>query len=1044
MRRGVIPKVVPPSLARIAARPRISRLILEGADHGAVWVQAPGGTGKTTALAVVATGLRRPVVWLHLDSGDGEAGTFFHFLALAVTRAMPRAGARVPAFSAASKSEGEFFARTFARAALAAAPKSGAVLVLDNLQDIPEESSTHGLIATLCEELSSAWMVLIASRHVPGGPYSRLLGEGRLAILPAHEFAFSREELKATLRERGILDEERLEQLWTQSGGWITGAILLAMQPLTESRGSKPIPGDPTLLFDYFATQVLSHLDAEDRRLVTRTALLSTVSPEAAGRVAHVTSNPPRYRYHDLFRDFLRERARQALPAAELAALRRDSAAALLGEREPLAALELLAEDGDWDRFEAAAVEWTPVLVEQGHFRAVGSLLERMPPERLDCQPWLLFWLGQCELHWSDDRARLRLGRAYERFEACGDRVGQLLAAIDLPAVALNLHRSYEDHYLWLSRVEELASHVEEVRSPHLALKALSGLVVAMMRSPALAERGDEVARLILEQLPRVDNPNLRIMALTRLANVAWRQRRPAFGRRALAIAAEQGLESRASPLIVLHWLYEAITFDAFFGDLERGLQNARKAEQIAASMDSRIAQFDATLLHLEIACDLNDRGLARRLLKRLEELCDPSRALNRLGVAGFRGRIALLEADGRRAGEEADTYRALWDELAVPESRRISLAMIELGALAIQRRYDEALARADHYRSIIYPFDAKHLETTAAWIRAAAAIDAGASDALSTLADAMAMANAHDDFHPLRCANVFVARLCDRALAWGIEPAYVKALVARRRLEPPDPDSPSWPWRIRVRTLGAFAIEIEGSDVGVTVRSPKVHELLQIAIAFGAEQVPVDRITRVLWPGERREGVQQAFDTTLHRLRKVLGSDTAITVSDRHLTINRREVWVDALALERRITRLDASASAADRNALAEIVSAYHGHFLHHVDAVWKREMHERLWGGMRRILIAGAGRAMVAGSMEDAERILYFIVDRDPIAEDAFAAILRMHLERGQPTEALRAYRRCAAALEDELGIEPGPELQALVARVETRPPARKPPKV
>jgi len=113
-------------------------------------------------------------------------------------------------------------------------------------------------------------------------------------------------------------------------------------------------------------------------------------------------------------------------------------------------------------------------------------------------------------------------------------------------------------------------------------------------------------------------------------------------------------------------------------------------------------------------------------------------------------------------------------------------------------------------------------------------------------------------------------------------------------------------------------------------------------------------------------------------------------------------------------------------------------------VDAVWKREMHERLWGGMRRILIAGAGRAMVAGSMEDAERILYFIVDRDPIAEDAFAAILRMHLERGQPTEALRAYRRCAAALEDELGIEPGPELQALVARVETRPPARKPPKV
>ena len=1063
MRAGIIPKVVPPRLARIAARPRITKAILDSASRCAVWVQAPGGTGKTTAFAGLVAQLRRPVAWVHLDSGDAAPPTFFHFLGLAITRAMPRAGTRLPAFSAASKSEAEFFARTFARAALMAAPKSAAVLVLDNVEDIDEESATHRLIATLCEELSPTWTVLIASRNVPGKSYSRLLGDGRLALFPAQEFGFSSEELKAALRERGILDEKRLDELWRQSAGWITGALLLAMQPATGVPGNAPTPDDPSLLFDYFATQVLGRLDGEDRRLVTRTAFLSTVSPDSATRLARVAdagrrldrlvagglfvtrlgSNPARYRYHDLFRGFLREHARESLSPTELTALRRDSAAELLGDRDPVTALELLGEDREWDRFEAAAAEWASTILEQGYFHVFGKMLERLPPERLDRNPWLLFWLGQCELHWSDERAHRRLGRAYEAFEACGDRVGQLLAAIDLPALALNLHRSYEDHYAWLRRIEALASHVEEVRSPHLALKALSGIVLAMMQSPALAQRGEEVAHLILDQIPHVESPNLRLMALTRLASVAWRQRRREFGHRALAIVAEQGLETRASPLTVVHWLYEAITFDAFFGDLERGMRNARKAEEIAASMDSTIAQFEATLLHLEVACDLNDVSLARRLLRRLEELCDPSRPRNRLSLAGFRGRVALLEGDGCRAADDADEYRAMWDELGVPESRRISLAMVELGALAIQRRYGEALARADHYRAIIYEFDAKHLEITAAWIRAAAALDAASSDARPVLAEAVAMANADQDFHPLRFANVVVAPLCERALAWGIEPAYVKALIARRRLEPPDPDSFIWPWRIRVRTLGTFAIEIEGSDTSVTVRGPKVHELLQVAVALGGEQVPVDRITKVLWPGEGREGVQQAFDTTLHRLRKVLGSDAAIAVSERRLTINRREVWVDALALERRLSAMDATGSPPDRKTLAEMVSAYRGHFLHDLDAAWKRGMHERLWGGMRRILIAAASRAWEAGDVEDAERILYFIVDRDPLAEDAFAAIVRLNIDRGQPMEALRAYTRYAAALEDELGIEPGPELRALVSLVEAQLQARPAPK-
>jgi two-component SAPR family response regulator len=71
----------------------------------------------------------------------------------------------------------------------------------------------------------------------------------------------------------------------------------------------------------------------------------------------------------------------------------------------------------------------------------------------------------------------------------------------------------------------------------------------------------------------------------------------------------------------------------------------------------------------------------------------------------------------------------------------------------------------------------------------------------------------------------------------------------------------------MRVRCLGGFEVRGRGERPWPSAgRAQKSLELLQLAIAWGGEQVPVDRIVKTLWPGEGREGAQQAFDTTLHR----------------------------------------------------------------------------------------------------------------------------------------------------------------------------------
>jgi two-component SAPR family response regulator len=279
-------------------------------------------------------------------------------------------------------------------------------------------------------------------------------------------------------------------------------------------------------------------------------------------------------------------------------------------------------------------------------------------------------------------------------------------------------------------------------------------------------------------------------------------------------------------------------------------------------------------------------------------------------------------------------------------------------------------------------------------------------------------------------------ARLCEQALAWGIEPAYIAGVIAHRGLKPTDPDSPRWPWPVRVRCLGGFEVEVAGSAAPPLGKQQKPAQLLQVLVALGGRDVPVAGIIDLLWPGEGRVGAHQAFDTTLHRLRKLLGSDTAITYADRQVGINGASMWVDALALDAHLGRLEGQIEAgalpdAIAGELHHLTSLYRGHFLPNAgDVPWATGARDRLWTRLRRAMLAYAQAAARAGDTERALQTYYFVADQDPLAEDAFFGLMVTYSSRGQNAEALRAFERCAFALKAQLGTAPSERLRTLAA--------------
>lgn len=139
----------------------------------------------------------------------------------------------------------------------------------------------------------------------------------------------------------------------------------------------------------------------------------------------------------------------------------------------------------------------------------------------------------------------------------------------------------------------------------------------------------------------------------------------------------------------------------------------------------------------------------------------------------------------------------------------------------------------------------------------------------------------------------------------------------------------------------------------------------------------------------------------------------------------------VDALEFE----RLAASRHPADWQSAAQL---YAGPLLPGTFDPWLLDERARLAdlfaGLLARLASEQEARGAFAQAAETTERLLR----EAPFDEGAWLSLMRRYAAAGERARALEAFDRCRAALEDELGVEPGAELVALRARLTAAPPA------
>ncbi|MEO6398445.1 MAG: LuxR C-terminal-related transcriptional regulator [Tepidiformaceae bacterium] len=553
------PRTRPSSLERSRLSAGAARVL----DVPLTLVSAPAGFGKTTLLVewYEWLGHRATVGWVSLDEFDSDPQTFGRYLQEALCHAfgdVPGVGdqltleALVAHISNRSLAEG-----------------SPVVLILDDYHLI-ESSRIDAAVQFLLERMPSDMHVVLGSRRNPNVPLARLRARGRLFEVAADDLRFTVEETRGLFNdlEQLNLTAEQLATLESRTEGWAAALQLAALSVKGKDnpdRFIRTFSGSQRFVFDYLAEEVFGAQDEQTQAFLVQTSVLDRMTGPLCDAVTLTPSGGARltalnraslftvalddadgwFRYHHLFRDFLR---------------------GMLAEREPENIASLNRRASEWFVSDGLLEEAVPYAVASGDQGWAFTIIERVLPAatlRGDIfTPVFDRWMEAVSHQEVERRPWAALPLAFARALA-----GRVTEAADLAQCVEDV-------------LEERTPAAVELTDTE---KVHYGGVLNLVRAYIARFRGDPEAALALVDhsatlLPQADStqPWLRMFRQLVLHD-AWAPNRESELRDAATNCFEKGHPAAANALLVLEFYRLALSghLNAASDHLEASLKRA-------------------------------------------------------------------------------------------------------------------------------------------------------------------------------------------------------------------------------------------------------------------------------------------------------------------------------------------------------------------------------------------------------------------------------------------------------------------------------------
>lgn len=1044
-------KITRPALSEPVQRERLFTLLDAMAGKPVTWVSAPGGSGKSTLVASYLDARGLACIWYQCDEGDADLATFFYYMGLAAKKAAPRYKNPLPLLTP------EYLAGipTFTRRYFEILYSRCKTIVIDNYQDLPADSPFHDMIATGFDVIPEGVHVVVISRSEPPPALARLQANGNITVLPYSDIRFTYEEsLELVHRRMPNPDNKFIQALHEKTEGWAAGIILMLERGVFDGTENESVADfSCEKVFDYIAEEIFGRAEKEIQDFLLKTAFLPILSVPLAGKLTgsdsagrtlstlnrqhffteRLAGSGQSYQYHPLFRAFLLNRAKSMFAPEIVAGIQREGAWLLEQSGQIEDAAKLYGGAGDRDALVRIVTHHARELLRQGRNKTVLEWLAYIPGEFADDNPWILYWTGMCFFLLDMPRARNYFEKSFASFKETRDASGIYLSWAGIV-----------DTHIFGSGWKELDDCItvfdDLTRTcPSFPAREIELIASSRMFSSLTLRKTDQpqLVQLWLQRVSALlqENPSFEIYMDTMFSMSMYHLWKGEYDKSVVLLerAEAEMCHRTPSPFTAirmklmkgfLYWLIAR--YDCAVNALTEGLD---------ISAQSGVLVLDSILWSYRVAVELASGNveLAEKLLK--NQLASLHQMPKPVDVFFYHVNCAwyeILNGKPSRAAEHLETVSVTVESMGMPYYRALwNIGMAQIAFL--QGRTKDAKACVQTAHRISLTMKSQVMEWYALLTDAWMLLQEGDETAgLLSLHRGLTLGRKHSYIHLSFYQPEVMRFLSVKALEEGIEPEYVKWLIRKLSITPPQPLE-EWPYPIKIFTLGRFEILRDDQPMHFPGKEQKKPlELLKALIAFGGRDVSMERLTDALWPDADGDQANRSFETTLSRLRKLLDGEDVLVYRARQLTLNPLTCWVDSLALEYVLDTSEASAKAP-LSLREKAVSIYKGPFLS-ADrdlsyAVLRREkLKSRLLG-----VIGIIGRHHEkAEDWEIAADYYTKGIEIDGMAEELYRRLMICYRNLGNNASAAKAYNRCRSLLQTEFGIEPSPETTAVYSAI------------
>ena len=1055
-------KLVRPRLQGIFPRHRLFRALAEQAETAAVWICGPAGAGKTTLVNSYLDARDMACLWYRLDESDGDIASFFYHLGRAADPLLTGDQVDLPLLTPEFFPSIQRFASLFFEKLSCHLPRPCA-MVLDNYQEVDPAAPLHAALCTAIDALVPGIGIYICSRQKPPPALARHRANRLLRITGWKQLRLDLDEAcgVASRYTRSAIPRADVEILQKKTGGWVAGLLLILQHgEFEEIKAYRLANHTPSEVFDYFGSVLFERLDPAMQHILIRLSHLPQISPHAAEKIAggysleileklhadnaftyRTVGENPTYSFHPLFQEFLQARCHNRCSPAEVRQLQSISAACLAADGATDEAVGLYLQGGQVDQALRLILALAPKLSMQGRVLTLSAWLNALPADLAETLPWLVFWRGVCTVPYNPKEGQAYFKRALATFEEQDDPVGSYLAFSGIIEAIVFAAEDYAALDIYIDKYHELHARWGAIEVGDVQIRLTNAMLMAMImrrgNTPEIAIWIDR-AWATLNELKDINTTLQLFIGLLTLQTITGEF---AAARHVLDVLQEVIPDN--GPILPHLFHMNLRTFYCWsVGRFEEGLASADRGMQIEADCDLRML-YTAIRTHAACAAiGLGQMELARRYLDEAASMVSLEgnwiQSLYHAMRSWYELRLGNLAGAGFHAHIHYEKALAAGSHLTMPFSHAImAVILYESGQHdAAQEHLAMGFATSKGYTGQVFEFKGYLLKARFALA------EGDEATATRMLEEGFAIGARWDYRYVNHWQPEVMAELCAEALRRDIESAYVRSLVVEHGLVPPTPpvDVPGWPWPVRITTLGRFSLEKDG----IALPSPRKAQqrplaILKYLVAAGGKSIPASKIELALWPDADGDAANNAFSTTLHRLRKLMGSDDAIRYSQGLLSFDPFLVWIDVLAFERcalQVTRtLSEPCSAAELHSLRKaLVGLYLGPFLPGESAAWAIPLRERLQASFFTALSTLAHAFEERGCLEDAAQCCRYGLTLDPLVEPLYYPLMRITFQQGRKSEALQLYEQCRTLLKAELGLAPSEMLETVKNRLFT----------